>query len=155
MKILLLAIAKTTEKYLIEGEQEYLSRLKHYTQLEYKHVISKKHSTNEVAQRELESDLILQELQPTDHVVLLDERGAERTSVDLADWMEKHQVKGTKRIVFVVGGAFGFSETIYSRANDKLSLSKLTFSHQMVRLIFLEQLYRAFTILRREKYHHE
>ena len=106
-------------------------------------------------QKEREGELILQQLAPSDELILLDERGAEFTSVGFAQFLERKMLSGTKRMIFVVGGPYGFSDRVYSRSASSLSLSKLTFSHQMVRLIFAEQLYRALTILKGEPYHHE
>ena len=111
-------------------------------------------SLSEEQQKQAEGELILKSIQPSDTVVLLDEHGAERTSMEMAAWLEKKQ-QTARRLVFVVGGPYGFSEDVYNRANEKISLSRMTFSHQMVRLVFVEQLYRACTIIRGESYHHE
>ena len=106
-------------------------------------------------QRRMEGEAILRQLTDSDHVALLDEHGAELRSVEFADLMQRRMASGIRRLVFVIGGPYGFSEAVYARANSKLSLSKMTFSHQIVRALFVEQLYRAFTILKNEPYHHE
>ena len=111
-------------------------------------------SLSEDQQKTMEGELILKQLQPSDTLVLLDEHGKELRSIELAKWLEQKQ-QTARRLVFVIGGPYGFSEAVYSRANEKLSLSKLTFSHQMVRLVFTEQIYRACTIIKGEPYHHE
>jgi len=110
---------------------------------------------SEDQQKEKEGELILQQISPSDELFLLDEQGMEVSSVEFARFLEKKMISGIKRLVFVIGGPYGFSGSVYSRAIGKISLSKMTFSHQMVRLIFLEQLYRAFTILKGEPYHHQ
>ena len=157
MKIKLIVVGKTNANYLLEGENEYESRLKHYTK--YEEIIipdvkqSGKLSENELKKKE--GQLILAKLENSDHVILLDDKGRSYSSIELANFLQQKMNSGLKSLVFVVGGAFGFSDQVYIRANSKLSLSKMTFSHQMVRLIFKEQLYRGFSILRGEKYHHE
>jgi 23S rRNA (pseudouridine1915-N3)-methyltransferase len=157
MKILLLQIDKTQDSYLLDGMDVYAKRLKNYTQLLI-HTISvpkavRQRSTSE--QRTEEGRLILREIQKDDDVILLDEKGREFTSQAFSKLIEQKQNSSVKRLVFVIGGPFGFSQEVYDRALMKLSLSKMTFSHQMVRLFFLEQLYRAYTIIKGEKYHHE
>ena len=156
MKILLLAIGKTDEDYLITGIKKYVGRLGHYVSFEMKEIpdIRNRKTLSEDQQKKAESFLLLQQLQPGDHVVLLDENGTHYTSVAFAENLEKLMASGAKRIVFVIGGPYGFAQEVYDKANAKLSLSPMTFSHQMVRLIFVEQLYRAFTILKGEPYHH-
>lgn len=156
MKILLLVIGKTDEDYLITGIKKYVGRLGHYVSFEMKEIpdIRNRKTLSEDQQKKAESFLLLQQLQPGDHVVLLDENGASFTSVAFAENLEKLTASGTKRIVFVIGGPYGFAQEVYDKANAKMALSAMTFSHQMVRLIFVEQLYRAFTILKGEKYHH-
>ena len=109
----------------------------------------------EVRQKELEGEVILAKLQPSDMVILLDERGKEFTSREFAVWMEKQMASGRKRIVVVIGGPYGFSQSVYDRADGKVSMSKMTFNHEMIRLFFVEQMYRAMTILRGEPYHHD
>ena len=157
MKIVLLTIGKTSEKYLIEGISQYQKRLKHYTQFEMLEIPNLKNAKNfsnaEIIKKE--GELILKQLQNSDHLVLLDDKGKDFTSPKYAQKLQQWMLSGKKKVVFVVGGAYGFSEQVYKRGNEKISLSKMTFSHQMVRLFFVEQLYRAFTILNNEPYHHE
>ncbi|MDP1801039.1 MAG: 23S rRNA (pseudouridine(1915)-N(3))-methyltransferase RlmH [Bacteroidota bacterium] len=157
MKILLLQIDKTQESYLTEGIEIYTKRLKNYCAFDMvtinvpKAVRQRSHSE----QKQEEAKLILGAILPEDQLILLDEQGKEYSSVAFSNLIAQKQNASTKRLVFLIGGPFGFSETIYKRANSKISLSQMTFSHQMVRLFFVEQLYRAFTILKGEKYHHE
>lgn len=157
MKILLLAIGKTDEDYLVSGIKKYVGRLGHYTPFEMKEIPDPRNrkTLSEEQQKKAESFLLLQQLQPTDRVVLLDENGKQFTSIQFAESLEKQIASGAKRLVFVIGGPYGFTQEVYDRANAKMSLSPMTFSHQMVRLIFVEQLYRAFTILKGEPYHHQ
>jgi len=156
MKITLLSIGKTEENYLQQGEAIYLKRLKHYIPFEHKVLPALKKPkglTREQIKTE-EGKLFLQQLQTSDQVILLDEVGKEFNSPGFAKYLQKQMNAGHKQLVFVIGGPFGFSQEVYQRANGKVALSQLTFSHQMVRLFFLEQLYRGFTILRGEQYHH-
>jgi len=157
MKISLILVGKTTEKQLETGTDEYIKRLSHYTKFDFLVIPELKNtkSLSEFQQKEKEAELILAKLKTDDFVVLLDENGVQYGSEELAGFIEKKAVGGTKNLVFIVGGPYGFHESVYQRANHKLSLSKLTFSHQMVRLIFVEQIYRAFTILKGEPYHHK
>ncbi len=157
MKITLLVIGKTEEKWLIEGINNYLNRLKHYTSFELKVIPELKNtkSLSQAQQKKAEADLMLKQIKNTDYVLLLDEHGKTYSSVALSKFIEKLQINSTSALVLVVGGPYGFEESLYHRANGKISLSEMTFSHQMVRLIFVEQLYRAFTILKGEPYHHE
>lgn len=156
MKILLLQVDKTQDAYITEGTDIYMKRLRNYAQLEVVTINVPKNvrqrSVNE--QKTEEAKLILDQLSSDDHLVLLDENGKEYSSVEFSEFIAKKQNASVKRLVFMIGGPFGFSNKIYERANAKVSLSKMTFSHQMVRLFFTEQLYRAFTILKGEKYHH-
>ena len=157
MKIVLITIGKTSEKYLIEGIYQYKNRLNHYTNFELMEIQNIKNSKN-LSESELlkkEGQLILKHIENSDHLVLLDDKGKDFTSPKFAQKLQQWMLIGKKRIVFVVGGAYGLSEEIYTRGNEKISLSKMTFSHQMVRLFFLEQIYRAFSILNNEPYHHE
>ena len=157
MKIKLVIIGKTKSKFLLEGENEYQRRLKHYCKFS-ELIIPDIKNGGKLSKKELkekEGNLILESIKNNDYVILLDDKGLALTSVNFAEFLNKKMVSSTNELVFVVGGAFGFSESVNKRANTKLSLSKMTFSHQMVRLIFKEQLYRAFTILKGEKYHHE
>ena len=152
----LIVIGKTKSKFLLDGENEYQKRLKHYCKFS-ELIITDVKNAGKLSKKELkekEGNLILESIKNSDYVILLDEKGLALTSVDFAEFLNKKTVSSTNELVFVVGGAFGVSESVYQRANTKLSLSKMTFSHQMVRLIFKEQLYRAFTILKGEKYHH-
>jgi len=157
MKICLLVIGKTDEAYLQKGIELFHKRIPHYIPFELKIVPDVKNAKNlsEDQQKEKEGELILQQIVGSDELFLLDENGEEFTSIKFARFLEKKMVAGLKRLVFVIGGPYGFSASVYSKAIGKVSLSKMTFSHQMVRLIFLEQLYRAMTILKGEPYHHE
>lgn len=156
MKTTILLVGKTREHYLISGVEEYLKRLKHYTPLTVDVIpdpkYSKKAGIDQV--KKLEGEQILKRLQSADHVILMDEGGEMMDSLDFARYLADLERK-TSKVTFVIGGPFGFSPEVYQRANAQLSLSRLTFSHQMVRLIFVEQLYRAYTIIRGEPYHHK
>lgn len=156
MKIILLQVDKTQDAYLKEGIEIYTNRLKNYTVFEIITINVPKNlrqrSVNE--QKTEEGKLILNTISADDVLILLDEKGKEYTSADFAKFITQKQNASVKRLVFLIGGPFGFDETIYKRANLKISLSQMTFSHQMVRLFFAEQLYRAFTIIKGEKYHH-
>lgn len=156
MKIELIQVGKTVNKIFVEGINEYLGRIKYYVPFNITTIpeIKNTKSLSESQQKTLEGTLILKQLQAQDTVVLLDEHGKEFRSVEFAVWLEKQQ-QVARRLVFVIGGPYGFSDDVYERANSKISLSKMTFSHQMVRLIFCEQLYRACTIIQGEPYHHE
>ena len=157
MKIVLLTIGKTSEKYLIEGIAQYQNRLKHYIQFEMIEILNIKNAKN-FSNAELikkEGELILKQLQRSDHLVILDDKGNDFTSPKFSEKLQNWMLSGKKRLVFVVGGAYGFSEQVYARGNEKISLSKMTFSHQMVRLFFVEQIYRGYTILNNEPYHHQ
>lgn len=156
MKILLIQIDKTQDDYLSEGIDIYCKRLKNYTSLEIKTINVPKNvrqrSINE--QKTEEANLILEVISNEDVLVLLDEKGKEYSSEGFSKFLVQKQNASTKRLVFLIGGPFGFDEKIYKRANSSIALSQMTFSHQMVRLFFTEQLYRAFTIIKGEKYHH-
>lgn len=157
MKIQIICIGKTDDKYLKEGIELYEKRLKHYVNFNFEIIPDLKNvknlSRNEQCIKEGES--ILKHINPQDYVVLLDERGDSFTSLEFAAFFEKLGVQGRSQVVFVIGGPFGFSDAVYKRADKKLSFSKMTFSHQMIRLFFVEQLYRAHTIIKGESYHHE
>ncbi len=157
MKTLLILVKKTTDPHIAALVEEYAGRLRHYISFDITVVPELKNNKKmtEQQQKQLEGEQILRCLQPGDHVVLLDERGRELRSVELAEWMSQKMNTIAHRLVFVIGGPYGFSDDVYAAAQQKLSLSKMTFSHQMVRLIFVEQLYRAMTIIRGEPYHHE
>ena len=156
MKILFVVIGKTDESYLDTGICKYIKRLEHYIPFEMKVIpdIKNRKTLTEEQQKKAEGDLILSQLNPGDDLILLDEKGKTFTSVMFSQWIEKQMNAGSKRIVFVVGGPYGFSKDVYDKAKFKISLSEMTFSHQMIRLIFVEQLYRAFTIIKGEPYHH-
>lgn len=157
MNLKLIVVSKTDIPYLQAGIDEYVGRLKHYCDFELVVIPALKNagkaSPTEVKERE--GELILKQLAKVDTTVLLDEHGREYTSVGFAEYLQKQMNAGTRTLAFVIGGAFGFSPAVYSAAQHKMSLSQMTFNHQMVRLFFAEQLYRAFTILRHEKYHNE
>ncbi|MEN6455670.1 MAG: 23S rRNA (pseudouridine(1915)-N(3))-methyltransferase RlmH [Prolixibacteraceae bacterium] len=157
MKIKLIVIGKTDKPYLQDGIDLFNKRLIHYLPYEFQAIPDIKNTRNlsESQQKEKEGELLLNQLNPGDELILLDEQGIEFSSVNFARFLERKMLGGTKNLVFAVGGPYGFSQTIYDAAKSKISLSKMTFSHQMIRLIFAEQLYRALTILKGEPYHHE
>ena len=157
MKISLLTVGKTDVKWVKEGLDLYCSRLSHYVPFSIQEIPELK-SVSALTRDQIKSregELILKCIKPSDEVILLDERGKEYRSVEFASMLEEKLSRGARDIVFVIGGAYGFSSEVYARCDSKMSLSKMTFSHQMVRTIFAEQLYRAFTIMRGEPYHHE
>ncbi len=156
MRISLLTLGKTEDKYLIEGIDIYLKRLKHYVTFKIIEIPELKNtkSLSREQQKSREAELIFKNISSTDHVILLDENGKEQSSMEFSGYLNKKMVSGLQHLVFIVGGPYGFNDDIYDRCNDKISLSKMTFSHQMIRLFFAEQLYRAFTILKGEPYHH-
>jgi len=157
MKIIFLTVGKTEDAYLKEGIDKYVKRLKHYTKLELVDLNELKNTKalTPDQQKAKEAEMILKRILPTDHVVLLDENGTEFTSQQFATYINKRAISSSANIIFVVGGPYGFDQSVYQRANDKLSFSRMTFSHQMIRLFFAEQLYRAFTIIKGEPYHHQ
>lgn len=157
MKITLLVVGKTNEKFLTEAIGIFEKRLKHYIHFEINVIPELKNTKNLsiTQQKEKEAELILKQLQETDEVILLDEKGTSYTSKGFAEMLEKKMSIGIKRLLFVVGGPYGFATKMYERAQEKISFSKMTFSHQLIRLIFVEQIYRAMTIIKRESYHHE
>jgi 23S rRNA (pseudouridine1915-N3)-methyltransferase len=157
MKITLLTVGKTEDTYLKDGIDKYIKRLKHYIKLD---IIDLPELKNTKAlttdqQKTKEAELILKKLTNTDYVILLDEKGMELTSTQFSAYLDKKAIGSVQNLVFIIGGPYGFDQSVYARANDKLSLSRMTFSHQMVRLFFIEQLYRAYTIMKGEPYHHE
>lgn len=156
MKVELILVGRTVSKEFTKIMDDYRERITHYLPFTLTTIPELKNtkSLSEEQQKSAEGELILKQLQPSDTVVLLDERGREPRSMELAAWLEKKQ-QSARRLVFVIGGPYGFSPAVYERANEQLSLSRLTFSHQMVRAIFMEQLYRACTIIKGEPYHHE
>ena len=157
MRINLILVGKTTSKTFQTIIDDYSERVTHYTPFAVTVIPELKNTKalSQEQQKQMEGELILRQLQDSDYVVLLDEHGKEMRSIEFATWISKKQQTVSRRVVFIIGGPYGFSPAIYQRADEKLSLSKMTFSHQMVRMIFIEQLYRAFTILKGEQYHHE
>lgn len=156
MKTLLILVGKTTDRHFQAGIADYVGRISHYMPFDLVTIPELKNtkSLTEEQQKVAEGELIMRQLQTGDTVVLLDEHGRELRSVEFARWLEQKR-NTARRLVFVIGGPYGFSEAVYARSNEQLSLSKMTFSHQMVRLVFTEQVYRACTIIRGEPYHHE
>lgn len=156
MKTILILVGKTQSKIFKVGIDDYVSRIEHYMPFSIAIIPELKNtkSLSEDQQKQKEGELILKEIQPSDTVVLLDEHGAEFRSIEYANWLKQKQ-NTARRLIFIIGGPYGFSPDVYARANEKISLSRMTFSHQMVRLIFTEQLYRACTIIKGEPYHHE
>lgn len=155
MNIRLIVVSKTDVPYVQAGIDEYTSRLKHYCDFEMVTIPAVKGKLPPDEVKEREGQMILKQLEKADSVVLLDEHGREYTSVGFSEYLQKQMNAGVRTLAFVVGGAYGFSPSVYAAATHKMSLSQMTFNHQMVRLFFLEQLYRAHTILRHEKYHNE
>ena len=155
MKVSVWVIGKTNEKYLVEGIHIYLQRLPFYTKFEYVELKDVKQGTTQDETLKREADMVISKLKSDDLLVLLDEKGQTYSSIQFSEYLNKCQNSGAKSIIFLVGGAFGHHSLIRDRANHLISLSKMTFSHQMVRLFLLEQIYRGFTILRNEKYHNE
>ena len=156
MKTKLIVVGKTVDKNIIKGIEDYVGRIGHYMPFEII-VIPELKNTKKLStasQKDMEGELILKQLQPSDTVVHLDEHCKEYRSIEFASWIERPQ-QAARTLVFVVGGPYGFSDAVYARSNSKLSLSKMTFSHQMIRLLFVEQIYRACTIIKGEPYHHE
>lgn len=157
MKFILLVVGRTIEKHYITAINDYIERTKHFISFDIEVIPELKNSKSlsMEQQKEKEGELILKALQAGDVVVLLDEHGKEFRSVEFAAWIERKMHTVNKRLVFIIGGPYGFAPKIYDVAQEKISLSKMTFSHQMIRLIFVEQLYRAMTILNNGPYHHE
>lgn len=157
MNIELIVVGKTDSKEVDALVSLYTKRINFYTKFSITYIPDVRFTKNlsETEQKRVEGEAILKLINDSDRVVLLDERGAEYNSVEFADFLQKKMNSGVKRVAFIIGGPYGFSETVYKRANDKISLSRMTFSHQIVRAIFTEQLYRGFTIIRGEPYHHQ
>ena len=157
MKIVLVCLGATNNHYLQEGISNYIKRLKHYINFEIKEIIVSKNkkSSNKNIIMNMESDLILSYLSQNDYVILLDEKGKTYNSKSFSKKIENFLLHSQKRLIFIVGGAFGFNDKLKTRANEMLSLSNMTFSHQIIRLFFLEQLYRSFTIINNHPYHNE
>lgn len=157
MQIKLLAVGKTDHASIQKLVEEYAKRLGHYVKFDFEILpdIKNAKSLSESVQKEKEGELILKKVQASDDLILLDENGKQFSSVEFSQFLQKKMNSGLKQLIFVIGGPYGFSEAVYQRANGKISLSKMTFSHQMVRVFFIEQLYRSYTILRNEPYHHQ
>jgi 23S rRNA (pseudouridine1915-N3)-methyltransferase len=157
MKVVLAAIGKTDEKYLEQGIDKYSKRINKYLQFDIEIIpdIKNTKNMNAAVQKEKEGELILKKIQQGDYVILLDENGKTYSSVGFAEQLNSIYISGYKRLIFIIGGPYGFSNAVYNRCNSKISLSKMTFSHQLIRLIFVEQFYRAQTILKGEPYHHQ
>ncbi len=157
MKIKLLAIGKTDDKELQSLIGRYEQRLKHYIKFELEVIpdLKKTKYLSEKEQKQREGELILKRIAPGDQLIVLDEKGHQFRSIEFSRFLQKKLNSGIKQLVFVIGGPYGFSEAVYQKSQGKVALSKMTFSHQMIRLFFVEQLYRAFTILKNEPYHHE
>lgn len=157
MQIKLIAIGKTDHPAIQKLIEEYSTRLGFYIRFELELIPDLKNtkSLSELIQKEKEGELILKKVQTSDELILLDERGKTFSSIEFSEFLQKKMNSGLKQLVLVIGGPYGFPDAVYSRANGKISLSKMTFSHQMIRPFLIEQLYRAFTILRNEPYHHE
>lgn len=157
MKGVLIVVGKTTDKRFEAITQEYIERIRHYIPFTVEVIPELKNTKglSQDEQKKREGELIQKNLQPGDYVVLLDEHGSERSSMDFASWMQKKMAAGPKRLVFIVGGPYGFSDAIHQKGNEEISLSRMTLSHQMIRMYFVEQIYRAMTILNGESYHHE
>ena len=157
MKGVLIVVGKTTDKRFETIIQEYIERIRHYIPFTIEVIPELKNTKglSQDEQKKREGEQILKNLQAGDYIVLLDEHGSERTSMDFASWMQKKMAAGPKRLVFIVGGPYGFSDAIHQKGNEEISLSRMTLSHQMIRMFFVEQIYRAMTILNGEPYHHE
>ena len=157
MKIKIAVIGKTHKSFLVDGESEYLKRIKKYVAIEKIEIPDVKNAKNLTFNqiKEKEGKLLLAKIEPYSLIVLLDEKGKEFTSMKFSNWIQNNMNRGYKNIIFLIGGAYGFSDEVYAAANEKIALSKMTFSHQMIRMLFTEQVYRAFTILNNEPYHHE
>lgn len=156
MNITCLAIGKTKERAYEAFQAHYIEKLRHYCNIEYLEIPSLKNASK-LAKKQLqeaEGKIILEKVSPKSQLILLDEKGKEYSSKEFASRLEKKQLNATTDLIFIIGGAYGFSPAVYQAAHEKMALSKMTFTHQMVRVIFLEQLYRAFSIIKGEKYHH-
>ena len=157
MNIELIVIGKTDQQEVASLVEQYAKRVNHYCKFTVTTIADVKNTRNMAPsrQKQLGGEMIRRLISDGDWLVLMDERGRQFTSMEYADWLQKRMLSGVKRLAIVIGGPYGFSDEVYKRANEKISLSKMTFSHQIVRAIFAEQLYRAFTILNNEPYHHE
>ncbi len=157
MKISLIVVGKTTDKAVIMGVEKYFKRMKRYITFKIEVIPALKNAKN-LSEKEIknkEGEMILNKLQAGDFLLLLDEKGKEYNSKSFASFIENKMIHGTRHLVFLIGGAYGFSEEVYQKAQHKMALSQMTFSHQIIRMIFMEQIYRAFTIINKEPYHHE
>ena len=156
MKITLIAIGKTEDKYLIEGIEKYINRLKHYINFSFLQIPDVKNVKNlsESQQKAKEAELLHKQINNSDVVILLDEKGKKYSSIEFSNYLNKQMIGSVQHLIFIIGGPYGFDESIYKRAKGLISLSDMTFSHQMIRLFFVEQLYRGFSILKGEPYHH-
>lgn len=156
MKVKVICIGKSNPAFVKDGIGFFQNKIKHFCDFEWVELVPKKKSEWADNSKKIDAELMLQNFDSTDYIILLDERGKQfASSFDFSQYINKKQLSGVKRIVFIVGGSFGFDETIYQRAQEKISLAPMTFSHQIIRLIFLEQLYRGFAILHNLPYHHE
>ena len=157
MKTIFLVIGKTTDARIATLTDEYIARIGHYMPFEMQVIPELKNAKNlsQEQQKEQEAELLKKNLQPGDYIILLDEHGKERRSIEFAQWVQKRMAAAPRRLVFIVGGPYGFAQQIYKMAQEEISLSQMTFSHQMIRLFFVEQVYRAMTIQNGEPYHHE
>lgn len=157
MQIKIITVGKTDHPAIQQLIKEYEGRLAHYIRFEFEVIPDLKNtkSLSELVQKEKEGELLLKKIQPSDELILLDERGKTYSSIEFSEFLQKKMNGGLKQLIFVIGGPYGFSNAVYQRANGQISISKMTLSHQMIRPFFIEQLYRAFTILRNEPYHHE
>jgi 23S rRNA (pseudouridine1915-N3)-methyltransferase len=155
MKIKILTIGKSDPNFIKEGIAFFQNKIKHFCDFEWVELVPKKKSENADLAKKIDAELLLSHIEISDYVILLDERGKSfKSSYDFSEFINKKQISGVKRIIFIIGGSHGFDESIYSRANEKISMATMTFSHQMIRLIFLEQLYRGYAILNNLPYHH-
>ena len=157
MKTIFIVIGKTTDTRIAQLTDEYISRISHYMPFQMEVIPELRNAKNlsQEQQKEQEASLIIKSLSSGDYIVLLDEHGKERRSLDFASWIQKKMASSPRRLVFIVGGPYGFAPQIHKMAQEEISLSQMTFSHQMIRLLFVEQVYRAMTILNGEPYHHE
>ena len=153
MKIKCIVIGKTKNKDFVSVIKSYLNKINHYINFEFTSIEGSQSVKNKTVQKNKEAELVLKKIDNNQHLIVLDENGREHTSVSFSNFIQHHMNSSKKEIIFLIGGAYGFSDKILKRANEKVSLSKMTFSHQMVRIIFLEQLYRSLTIFKNEPYH--
>lgn len=156
MKLKIITIGKSDPSFISDGIDFFKNKIKHFCDFEWVELVPKKKSESAELTKKIDADLLIANIETSDYVILLDEVGKTfKSSYDFSDYINKKQISGVKRIVFIIGGSFGFDDIIYTRANEKISMASMTFSHQMIRLIFLEQLYRGYAILNHLPYHHE